>query len=226
MTDTSRPSRLECVADLRSIYRMPGSGPVDKVIDRLDAHCIDFLAQSPLVVVATADANGVCDASPRGGPPGFVEAIDGERLAWADLSGNNRLDSFINLVVNPRIALLFMIPGLDETLRVNGSAALSTDADLCQRFSVSGRPAKVVVAVTVVEAYLHCAKALRRADVWSTDTWPEPAGLPSASRIVKDHVGIDASIEEIEAARRHDLDETLWRPGGEAGDSAGGGDQE
>ena len=155
--------RLASIDDLRQVYRPPGRGPVDKVIHRLDPHCVDFLANSPFFVLSTANVDGVCDGSPKGGPAGFVQVLDDGRLAWADFSGNNRLDSFQNLVLNDSVALLFLIPGLDETLRVNGTAELVTDPDLCQRFAVGVKTARVVVVVTVVEVYIHCAKALRRA---------------------------------------------------------------
>ena len=206
--------RLESVDDLRTIYRPPARGPVDKVIHRLDAHCVDFLAKSPFFVLSTANADGVCDGSPKGGPPGFVQALDEQRLAWADFSGNNRLDSFQNLVTNDGVALLFLIPGLDETLRVNGRAELVTDEALCRRFAIDDRPARVVVVVTVADAYIHCAKALRRAQLWSTPAWLDSSQLPSAACIVKDHARLDAELPDIEAARQRDLEATLWKPGG------------
>jgi uncharacterized protein len=209
---------LASVADLREHYRPPGSNPIKKVIHHLDAHCADFIAKSPFFVLSTADADGVCDGSPKGGPAGFVQVLDEHRLAWADLSGNNRLDSFQNLVTNDHVALLFLIPGLDETLRVNGSAELVTDPDLGWRVAVDGKPARVAVVVTVDEAYVHCAKALRRAELWSTDHWLATEELPSAACMVRDHVGLDIDLETYEAARERNLRETLWRPGGDAGE--------
>jgi PPOX class probable FMN-dependent enzyme len=208
--------QLRSKDDLRSIYRPPARGPIDKVVHELDAHCADFIAKSPFFVLSTANADGVCDGSPKGGPPGFVEVLDEHRLAWADYSGNNRLDSFENLVSNDGVALLFMIPGLDETLRVNGNAALVTDPELRERFTVAGKPARVVVVVTVREAYIHCAKALRRAGLWSTDAWLDADALPSPACIVKDHAGIDADVAAIEAARDENMRATLWEPGGTA----------
>ena len=157
---------IESVDDLRQIYRPAAGGAVAKVIGVLDEHCRDFLAKSPFFVLSTADGDGRCDGSPKGGSPGFVEMLDEHHVAWADYSGNNRLDSFENVVDNARVALLFLIPGLNETLRINGVAQLSTDPDLGERFAVDGRPAKVVVVVTVEEAYVHCAKALRRGALW------------------------------------------------------------
>jgi len=214
--------RLDSVDDLRSIYRQPGRGPVDKVIDRLDDHCADFLAKSPFFVLSTADADGICDASPKGGPPGFARVLDERRLAWADYSGNNRLDSFRNLVTNDSVALLFMIPGLDETLRVNGSAELVADGALCDELAIAGKPARVVVVVTVAEAYIHCAKALRRGAVWSPESWLDPVELPSAACIIKDHAALDADLASIGDARDRDLRTTLWEPGGSAGNHGRG----
>jgi PPOX class probable FMN-dependent enzyme len=211
---------LRSETDLHSVYREPGRGAIDKVIHRLDAHCVDFLTQSPFFVLSTASADGSCDVSPKGGPPGFARVLDEERLAWADLAGNNRLDSFRNLVTNPSVALLFLIPGLDETLRINGSADLFTDPDLCADFAIDTRPARVVVVVTVAEVYIHCAKAFRRAGLWSPETWPSGDELPSAACIVKDHAGIDADVTDIEAARERNLRQTLWQPGGAAQDRA------
>lgn len=206
--------RLTSSGDLRSIYRPPARGPVDKVIHRLDEHCADFLAKSPFFVLSTANAEGVCDGSPKGGPPGFVRVLDEQRLAWADYSGNNRLDSFENLVTNESVALLFLIPGLDETLRVNGTAELRTEPELCEAFAIDGKNARVVVVVSVVEAYIHCAKALRRAALWSQDSWLDSTDLPSAACIVKDHAAIDVDVDVIEEARERNLRATLWEPGG------------
>ncbi|HUQ39403.1 MAG TPA: MSMEG_1061 family FMN-dependent PPOX-type flavoprotein [Acidimicrobiales bacterium] len=211
---------LSSVEDLREIYREPAGPAVDKVIHHLDSHCAEFLAKSPFFVLSSADADGVCDGSPKGGQPGFVRVLDEQRLAWADLAGNNRLDSFQNLVINPRVALLFLIPGLDETLRVNGTAELLTDPELCVEFAVAGKPARVVVVVTVAEAYIHCAKALRRAALWSADDWLAASDLPSAACIVKDHAGLNADVDTIDAARERNLRDTIWQPGGQPPDAA------
>lgn len=205
-------------ADLRSSYRPPAGPAVDKVITRLDDHCAEFLSKSPFMIVSTAAADGAVDGSPKGGPPGFVERLDDQRLAWADLAGNNRLDSFTNLVDNPGIALLFVIPGLDETLRVNGTAELSADPTLCERFAVRGRPAKLVVVVTIREAYLHCAKALRRSALWQPETWLDEDDRPEASCIFRDHAEIDAPAAVIGEFLEAELTETLWMPGGQPAD--------
>lgn len=213
--DYRMSTELSSVADLRDVYRQPNRAPLEKVIHQLDDHCVNFLAQSPFFVLSTSDGNGVCDGSPKGGAPGFVEALDPNHVAWADFSGNNRLDSFQNIVDNPSVALLFMIPGLDETLRINGRARLTTDEALTNQFKIGDRDAKVVVVVEVAEAYIHCAKALRRSELWDTNSWASPDELPSAPQILKDHVGLDAPTDVIAAASQADLEATLWQPGGQ-----------
>jgi PPOX class probable FMN-dependent enzyme len=206
---------IDTTDSLREVYRPASGGAVAKVISVLDDHCRDFLAKSPFFVLSTADSEGVCDGSPKGGAPGFVEMLDEHRVAWADYSGNNRLDSFENIVDNAGVALLFLIPGLSETLRINGNAELSTDAELLERFAVDGRAAKVVVVVNATEAYVHCAKALRRSELWNTDSWVGDDERPNAAAILKDHAAIDVPAEVIEDALAKDLDATLWKPGGD-----------
>ncbi|MFT7473385.1 MAG: PPOX class probable FMN-dependent enzyme [Verrucomicrobiales bacterium] len=190
--------RLDSHDELRSVYRMPRGGAVDKVITTLDEHCATFLSKSPFMVLSTADATGAVDGSPKGGEPGFAHILDDGRVGWADSSGNNRLDSFENVVTNPNIAMLFMIPGLDESLRINGTAELTTDPAICEDFSYGSSSAKVVVLVTVNEAYIHCAKAYRRAGLWDPDSWLSPDLVPNGVAILKDHASISTPVEEIE----------------------------
>jgi len=206
---------IESVDGLREIYRPASGGAVAKVIATLDDHCRDFLEKSPFFVLSTADGEGRCDGSPKGGHPGFAEMIDENRVAWADYSGNNRLDSFENVVDNAGVALLFLIPGLSETLRINGTATLSTDDELLDRFAVDGRRAKVVAVVTVEEAYVHCAKALRRSELWEPESWIDADERPNASAMIKDHAALDVPAEVIQDALAKDLDDTLWKPGGD-----------
>jgi len=188
---------------------------VAKVISALDHHCRDFLEKSPLLVLSTADENGVCDGSPKGGQPGFARALDDNRVAWADSSGNNRLDSFENIVANASVAALFLIPGLDETLRINGTAELSTDPELCAEFELGGRPAKVVCVVTVHEAYMHCSKALKRAAIWQTDSWLPEDQVPDGVCMLRDHAAIDVPVEEIRAEYDAGVEATMWLPAGD-----------
>ena len=206
---------IDSAHDLQELYRPASGAAVDKVIGELDDHCRRFLELSPFFVLSSADGDGNCDGSPKGGRPGFVEMLDEHRIAWADYSGNNRLDSFANMVDNAHVALLFLIPGLNETLRINGRSELATDPDLRERFAVDGRPAKVVAVVHVEEAYVHCAKALRRGELWAPESWPADENRPNASAMIRDHAAIDVPASVVEDALARDLDATLWKPGGD-----------
>ena len=197
--------------DLRHRYRAPGEPALRKEIDHLDEHCRAFIAHSPFVVVSTAGADGRCDVSPKGGPPGFVSVLDERRLALPDLPGNNRLDSLSNLVENPHLALLFLIPGLDETLRVNGRACITTDDDVLEACAVRDRRPATAVGVRVEAAYLHCAKSLKRGDVWQPDHWPDRSGLASAACMLSAHMAEpDLTPEVIEAALTDSYTNRLW----------------
>jgi PPOX class probable FMN-dependent enzyme len=206
---------LRSVDDLRTLYADPGARGQAKVIHALDDNCRAFLALCPFFVLATSDAAGRCDASPRGGGPGFLHVLDDHHVAWADLSGNNRLDSFQNVVANSSVGLLCMIPGMDETLRINGAASLSTSPDLCAAVAIDeGRPAKVAVVVAVEEAYIHCAKAFRRGGMWTPEQWPDRAGLPTAACMLRDHVRVDIDADVINEGLEQNYRDTMWEPGG------------
>jgi uncharacterized protein len=142
------------------------------------------------VLLASANARGECDVSPKGGPAGFVRVIDDHRLLIPDATGNRRLDSLQNILENPQAGLLFLIPGLGETLRVNGRAQLTRDPALLTTMATGGRPARLGLVVTVEQAYLHCAKSILRSHLWDTGTWPADSELPSAAQILGDHIGI------------------------------------
>ncbi len=211
-TSISQPS------ELRAVYREPGQAARDKVIDHLDDGAAAFIGASPLFVLSTATATGA-DASPRGGPPGFVRTIDRQHLAWGDLVGNNRLDSFSNLLEQPHIGMLFFVPGTWETMRVNGTAHLVQNPEILELCAIDGRRPKTAVVVTVAECYIHCGAALRRSQVWDTSTWPEADEAPSAAAILKAHVGTERSAEEIEAGLEYYYDHHIWEPGGRTDES-------
>jgi uncharacterized protein len=185
--------------ELRALYPEPSERALRKELDGLDDHCRAFIAASPFFVLATADADGRCDASPRGGPPGFVRAHEG-RLLVPDLPGNRRLDTHANVVANGHVGLLFMIPGMDETLRVNGTAVLSRDPAARAAATVEGRTPLLVLAVEVEQAYIHCGKAFRRSALWQPDSWPDRATAPSPARMLRDHANREVSVEEVEAS--------------------------
>ena len=204
------------VEGLRELYRDPGARGQAKEVDHLDHNCVAFLAHSPFVVVATADDSGRCDTSPRGGPPGFVKPLDERRLAIPDLSGNNRLDTLQNIVRNDGIGLLFVIPGQDETLRVNGRATITTDPEVLDLCVVEGRRPRVAVGVTVDTAYIHCAKALRRGGLWDPPSWPDTADMPTIACMLRDHVEMpDLDPALIEKDLEGNYAATMWLPGGD-----------
>jgi uncharacterized protein len=174
--------------ELRRLYKQPKERTLRKELDHLDAHCRRFISVSPFVVLATTNPDGTADATPRGGDPGWVVVEDDRTLLLPDRPGNNRLDSLANVVANPGVGLLFLIPGVDETLRVNGTAAIHDDEALRARFT-EGRPPATVLAVTVREAYLHCAKALMRSRLWDQAAQIERTELPTLGQMINDQVG-------------------------------------
>ena len=181
-------------------YNEPEEGVRTKSIVSFDEHCRTYIALSPFVVVATNDAEGRCDVSPRGGAPGFVQVLDDTRLVIPDASGNNRLDTLRNITQTGQIGLLFMIPGMSETLRVNGRASVTMDPELVARHEVGqGKPPKAVIGVDLEEAFLHCAKAYMRSKLWDTAAWPDRSALARPAQIWKDHIGMPDPIEEVEA---------------------------
>lgn len=183
------PHAITTVEELREIYPPPREGSLRKVIGHLDRHCRRFISLSPFALLATADPDGGCEVSPRGGPPGFVTVLDDHRLVIPDATGNRRLDSLQNMIRNPRLGTLFLIPGMGETLRVNGDVVLSRDPELLAGLQTGGRAARVALIVTVESAHLQCAKALIRSKLWRTDSWPAADELPSAAEIYNDHMG-------------------------------------
>ena len=180
---------------LRTLYAPARERSVKKEMKHLDAHCLRFVALSPFVVIASSGVAGALDASPRGGAPGFVKAQGSGILLIPDSPGNNRLDTLENIIQTGQIGLLFLVPGVDESLRVNGRATLSADeADLTLCAEPKRRP-KLVIRVTVEAAYLHCAKALMRSDLWDLARHLDRAALPSMGEMLKDQIGGDLPAE-------------------------------
>jgi PPOX class probable FMN-dependent enzyme len=159
------------------------------------------MAMSPFLVISTANAQGKADVSPRGDPPGFVHVIDDKRFLIPDRPGNNRLDTMVNIVENPNVACLFFIPGFEDTLRVAGKAAITTDAALLGHCTVQGKAPKAGILVTIDEVFLHCAKALKRSRLWQDDYRQERSQLPSIARIILEQT-CESKVDEAEAAAK------------------------
>jgi PPOX class probable FMN-dependent enzyme len=185
---------------LRSLYKQPSDRAHNKVIDHIDDVCRRFIAASPFVIVASRGADGRLDVSPKGDPPGFVDVLDERTLAIPDRLGNNRLDTFDNLLVHPEVGLLFLIPGNGDTLRVSGTARLVRDATLQARLAVDGRTPNLVVVVTVEEAFMHCPKCIARSKLWSPDRWPDRTNVPSLAEALVAHAAPSQTVAEVQAA--------------------------
>ena len=186
---------LATLQSLRALYPAPKERAVRKQLDHLDVHCRRFIGLSPFVVLASSSAGLAMDASPRGGAPGFVRAPDAHTLLIPDAPGNHRLDTLENIVATGRLGLLFMIPGVDETLRVNGTALLSTDPALIEQVTDERRRPTVVIRVRVEQAYLHCAKAFMRSRLWSAQAQVERSVLPTMGRMISEQTGLAGADE-------------------------------
>jgi uncharacterized protein len=213
--DAEVETTIDTVDGLREHYREPSQPSLDKEIDHLDAHCRDFIAHAPFVVVGTATADaGRVDVSPKGGPPGFVKVLDDHRLAIPDMSGNNRLDSLRNIVEGGQVALLFMVPGVEETMRVNGAGRVTTDDEILDACHIAGKRPNVCIEVEVRTAFIHCAKALKRSHLWDQQQWPDTSDMATPACILRDHIGLPLTVEQSQARLDESYAATTWEVGG------------
>lgn len=210
---TPTPSDSHWIRDeaaLRALFP-PASGlAVQKCLDHLDAHARAFIARAPFLCIGTQSPEGRADVSPRGDPRGFVTVLDDRTLLIPDRPGNNRFDTLTNILANPAVGLLFMIPGFDETLRVNGTARLTTDPALLAGSAVNGRQPALGIVVAVAETFLHCAKAFRRSSLWDPAQRQDRREMPSIVRMILDQTG-QAPADPAEQARLDDGLEQEYR---------------
>jgi uncharacterized protein len=200
---------LHRVEQLREHYDAPMEVALRKDIGRIDDLCRRLIAAAPILFVATFSEEGRCDVSPRGGPPGFVTVLDDEHLAIPDATGNRRLDTLENVVSTGRAGLIFVIPGRDTTLRVNGRAAVSADPDLLGRITAVGKPPRTAIVVEAEEVYTHCPKAFVRSKLWDPATWPAPADLPTSAEVTLAHQrNPELTLEQV---RQRERDALLYR---------------
>ena len=176
--------RIETVEQLEEIYGAPSARSLFKEIDHISDHYRTFIEKSPFVIVASSGPEGL-DCSPRGDPPGFVRVADDRTVLMPDRRGNNRADTLRNLVRDPRVSLLFLIPGIGETLRINGRAEIRIDPDLLESFAIDGRPPRSVIVVTVVSVYFQCQKALARSRLWAPEAQLAHGDLPTAGEMLQ-----------------------------------------
>ena len=196
-------------SELRSAYRQPNKRAQQKVLDHLDSHCRDFIALSPFCIISSFGADGLVDTSPRGDPPGFVATPDKRTLLIPDRPGNNQVDSLQNVIVNPQVGLLFMVPGMNETLRVSGKAEIVTDTEVLSPLSVQERPPLSALRVSVEEAFLHCGRSLIRSRLWDPEAQIDRSCYPTYGQVLADQIrGADA--REIDSSEDEANREMLY----------------
>ena len=198
--------------ELRSIYKTPEptAGSIRKELNKLDGHCRSFIARSPFVLIGSSDGKGNADVTPKGDKPGFAAVLDDNTIAIPDRPGNNRLDTLANIIVNPAVGLLFLIPGMNETLRVNGDAGITVDAALRERLAVEGKPPQSVIVVTVRAAYMHCAKAFMRSELWKPESWPDRNTMPTLGQILRDQLALAETAEQQDRRLDDAYKQTMW----------------
>jgi PPOX class probable FMN-dependent enzyme len=195
---------------LREIIGEPGPAIVGKVIDHVDEICARYIAASPFCVIATRGADGLLDQSPKGDPAGFVTVRDRKTLIIPDRPGNKRADSFENLLVNPEVAIIFLIPGYGYTLRVSGTAKIVRDATLAEQLVVNGRPPNLLLVMTVDEAYMHCAKAMARSKIWDQQAWPDSTQVPTLAEAMVAHGRLARTEREQQAFIDKDFETRMY----------------
>ncbi len=196
--------------ELRAAFAPSHEVAVQKELRFVDAHSRRFIERSPFVFIASQDNSGNGDVSPKGDQPGFVRVLDDQTLAIPDRPGNNRLDTWENVVDNPAVGLIFLIPGMNETLRINGEARLTLDADLCAQLHVNNRPACAVLIVKVRAVYMHCAKAFIRSRLWAPETWAPRTQMPTLGEILKDQAELATSAKALDEALDGAYKTSLW----------------
>jgi uncharacterized protein len=197
-------------SQLRDFYAAPMELAIRKDIGHIDELCRRLIAAAPMLFVATHDENGRADVSPRGGQPGFVTVLDDHHLAIPDATGNRRLDTLENIVSSGRVGIIFLIPGRDTTLRVNGRAGVTAAPDVLDRLTPVGKPPKTAIVVEADEVYTHCPKAFVRSKLWDPDTWPDPKTLPSSAEVSLAHQrNPELTLEQVEAREREALEKRL-----------------
>ena len=198
-------------SELRELVGSPSERALKKDVAVLDGHCRAFIARSPFLLLATASGSGTCDVSPKGDAPGFVRVLDDRRLVIPDRPGNKRLDGMRNLLQNPHVGTIFLIPGREETLRVNGRASIIRDAEILELLTAHDKRPLVAIGVEVEECFFHCPKAFRRAGLWDPERWLDRAALPSMARVLFDQVRpAGKTVEEYERESEEGLKRTLY----------------
>ncbi len=196
--------------ELRAHYGAAHDRAIRKELRFFDAHARTFLAKTPFVLIGSQDRNGNADVTPKGDKPGFVAVLDDITLAIPDRPGNNRLDTFENIVVNPAVGLLFLIPGMNETLRVNGEGRITADSGLRESLAVDGKVPATVLIVKAKAVYMHCAKAFMRSQLWKPESWPARDEMPTLGAILRDQIGLAETAGELDESLDKSYAKSMW----------------
>jgi hypothetical protein len=197
-------------AELRALIGHPSDAVVKSRLSALDDHCRAYVARSPFVIVASADGAGELDVSPKGDPPGFVRILDDSTLAIPERPGNRRADTFSNLLQSPNVALIFLVPGRAETLRVSGTAIIARDRWLRDELAIAGKAPAFALVVTIREVSLHCAKCVVRSRLWDPRHWPDLEGMPTFAQAIVAQAKLDKTPAEVQAFLDNDQRERLY----------------
>ncbi len=195
---------------LREIVGKPSGGAVAKAIDRIDEHFAGFIGRSPFMLIGTSDEHGNQDVSPKGDPAGFVRVLDEHTLAIPDRPGNRRADTFTNILQNPRVALYFLVPGVRETLRVQGRASIVRDEALRASMAMNGKVPQIALVVEVEEAFMHCAKCIVRSQLWDPTLWPDADDVPNLAAALVDQLHLEIPKGALIANLDKDARENLY----------------
>jgi PPOX class probable FMN-dependent enzyme len=191
-------AKITTCDELRKLYPSAAGRAMTKVIDHLDAHCRLLIAHSPYLLMSSQNTAGAADITPKGDAPGFVQVLDDSHISIPDRPGNNRLDTMENILENPNVGLIFLIPGWQETLRINGRAEIRDDGELKKAASINGREPASCFVIEVKEAFIHCAKSIMRAKLWEPESQIAKGTLPSTGQMLRDHAGGSGPIETEE----------------------------
>jgi len=192
--------------EVRAVLGTPFQNQLNKIIDHIDEHCAAWIARTPFIVISSISAHGAMDVSPKGDPPGFVRVLDPNTIAIPDRSGNHRGDTFFNILENPSVGIVFIIPKRREVVRVNGLATLARDPDILNQMAVNGKTPDLALIVHVQEVFFHCGKAMIRSGLWEPERWGPIDGLPTYAQALRDHARSVDTVEVIQA--RIDQSET------------------
>jgi uncharacterized protein len=201
---------IRTIDALEAVVGLPHDLARNKVSPHLTPLMQAFVTQTPFYLLATASADGTCDVSPRGDPGGAIHVADARTLVLPDRAGNRRVDSLRNIVRNSHVGLLLIVPGVDETLRINGRAMITQNADVLAAMPMQGKTPNLAIVVDIDEAFMHCARAFRRSRLWQADAWPQRDDVPSMAAILHDQLHMDGTVEQLAREREERYRTTLY----------------